>query len=129
MGNHRKKGTNKLKQNFFEIDEKIQRAADEAIAKTEPQFKKIAEISEYNQQKVLSAFIKNGVSESMFASSTGYGYGDRGRETLDKVFASAFGAEAALVRHSFACGTQTLGVGLGAAGLAGDPAGLVQQRL
>ena len=71
MGNHRKKGTNKLKQNFFEIDEKIQRAADEAIAKTEPQFKKIAEISEYNQQKVLSAFIKNGVSESMFASSTG----------------------------------------------------------
>ena len=112
MGNHRKKGTNKLKQNFFEIDEKIQRAADEAIAKTEPQFKKIAEISEYNQQKVLSAFIKNGVSESMFASSTGYGYGDRGRETLDKVFADIVGAEDSLVRHNFTCGTHTLAVAL-----------------
>lgn len=101
-----------MKQTFFEIDEKIQKAADEAIKSTEPQFKKIAEISEYNQQKVLHSFIKNGVSESMFASSTGYGYGDRGRETLDKVFADTVGAEDSLVRHNFTCGTHTLAVAL-----------------
>lgn len=107
-----KERKNKVKQTFFEIDEKIQNAADEAMIKTEPQFKKIAEISEYNQQKVLSAFINNGVSESMFASSTGYGYGDRGRETLDKVFADIVGAQDALVRHNFTCGTHTLAVAL-----------------
>lgn len=111
-GQSLKERKNKVKQTFFEIDEKIQKAADEAMIKTEPQFKKIAEISEYNQQKVLSAFINNGVSESMFASSTGYGYGDRGRETLDKVFADIVGAQDALVRHNFTCGTHTLAVAL-----------------
>lgn len=101
-----------MNQPFFEIDEKIQKAAQTAIEKTAQQFKKIEEISEYNQQKVLAAFIKNGVSESMFGESTGYGYGDRGRETLDKVFASAVGAEDSIVRHNFTCGTHTLAVAL-----------------
>ncbi len=61
---------------------------------------------------MLAAFIKNGVSESHFAASTGYGYGDRGREVLDRVFADAFGAEDALVRHNFVSGTHALTVAL-----------------
>lgn len=93
---------------FFNIDEKILNASDKALEKAKDQFKIIDEITEYNQQKVLSAFIKHGVSESHFTSTTGYGYGDRGRETLDKIWADVFGAEDALVRHNFTCGTHTL---------------------
>jgi cystathionine beta-lyase family protein involved in aluminum resistance len=59
---------------------------------------------------VLKAFINHGVCESHFVSSTGYGYGDRGREVLDEVTAEIFGAEDALIRHSFASGTHTLAV-------------------
>lgn len=97
---------------FFKIDEKIERASDIALKKAADQFKKIDEITEYNQLKVLSAFINNGVSESHFVSTTGYGYGDRGRETLDKIWAEVFGAEDALVRHNFTCGTHTLATAL-----------------
>ena len=97
---------------FFKIDEKIERASDIALKKASEQFKKIEEITEYNQLKVLSAFINNGVSESHFVSTTGYGYGDRGRETLDKIWAEVFGAEDALVRHNFTCGTHTLATAL-----------------
>lgn len=101
-----------MKQNFFRIDTKVQAAADEAMKNIAPQLAEIDEITEYNQLKMLSAFIENGVSESMFAESTGYGYGDRGRETIDKVAASVFGTEDALVRHNFTCGTHTLAVAL-----------------
>lgn len=97
---------------FFNIDEKILNASDKALEKAKDQFKIIDEITEYNQQKVLSAFIKHGVSECHFASTTGYGYGDRGRETLDKIWADVFGAEDALVRHNFTCGTHTLATAL-----------------
>lgn len=97
---------------FFKIDEKIERASDIALKKAADQFKKIDEITEYNQLKVLSAFINNGVSESHFVSTTGYGYGDRGRDTLDKIWAEVFGAEDALVRHNFTCGTHTLATAL-----------------
>ena len=61
---------------------------------------------------MIKAFIENGVSESHFASTSGYGYGDRGRETLDKIWAQVFSAEAALVRHNFTCGTHTLATAL-----------------
>ena len=101
-----------MKQNFFNISEKVQTATDIALEKLKPQFTVTDEITEYNQQKVLSAFIKNNVSESMFQESTGYGYGDRGREVIDKVFADIVGAEDALVRHNFTCGTHTLAVAL-----------------
>lgn len=97
---------------FFKIDKKILDAAEKAMQKAESQFKIIDDITEYNQQKVLSAFINNGVSESHFASTSGYGYGDRGRETLDKIWAEVFGAEDALVRHNFTCGTHTLATAL-----------------
>ena len=101
-----------MKKNFFEIDERIQKAADLAMEKVADKFKEREEISEYNQLKVLSAFIKNQVSETMFTGTTGYGYGDRGREVLDSVFADIVGAEDALVRHNFTCGTHTLAVAL-----------------
>lgn len=93
---------------FFEIDGKTAALAEKALEKCRGVFAQIDRTTEYNQQKVLSAFINNGVTESMFAASSGYGYGDRGRETLDRVVAEAFGAEDALMRSSFASGTATL---------------------
>jgi cystathionine beta-lyase family protein involved in aluminum resistance len=61
---------------------------------------------------VLSAFIKNGVSEASFSGSTGYGYDDRGRDILEKVMADCMGAEDALMRHNFVSGTHTLACAL-----------------
>ena len=97
---------------FFDIDEKIRSAAAAAMKKAEKQFAAIEEVTEYNQQKVISAFIRQGVSESHFTGTTGYGYGDRGRDTLDKIWADVFGAEDALVRQNFTCGTHTLATAL-----------------
>ena len=97
---------------FFNIDEELNLLDKKATEKTRAAFEKIESISEYNQQKVLSAFIKCSVSEMHLGISTGYGYDDVGRDTLDKVVATAFGAEDALIRHSFASGTHTLSVAL-----------------
>ncbi len=97
---------------FFKIDKKIEDASEKALSLCKNQFENIDEITEYNQLKVLNSFIKYGVSESHFCTSTGYGYDDRGRETLDKVWADVFGAEDAIVRHNFTCGTHTLAVAL-----------------
>ncbi|MDR1630010.1 MAG: methionine gamma-lyase family protein [Oscillospiraceae bacterium] len=96
----------------FQIDPRLLTMADQAQDTCAPLFLKIDAITEYNQQKVLAAFHKNGVSESHFAASTGYGYGDRGREVLEGVVADCFGAQNALIRHSFASGTHTLSVAL-----------------
>jgi cystathionine beta-lyase family protein involved in aluminum resistance len=95
---------------FFEFSEKTNELSKIALKKAKEQFEIIDEITEYNQQRVLKAFINHGVCESHFVSSTGYGYGDRGREVLDEVTAEIFGAEDALIRHSFASGTHTLAV-------------------
>jgi cystathionine beta-lyase family protein involved in aluminum resistance len=73
---------------------------------------KIDRTSDYNQWKVLKCFKKHQVSDFHFASSTGYGYNDRGREVLDLVYADVFGAEAALVRPHFVSGTHTITVAL-----------------
>ncbi len=97
---------------FFEFSDKIKAASDAALIKARAKFDEIDSIAEYNQQKVLSAFINNRVSETDFAGSTGYGYGDTGREKLDRIYADIFGAEDAIVRHSFTCGTHTLAVAL-----------------
>lgn len=98
--------------NFFNFNEKIQNASTRALRKASAMFDEIEEITEYNQQKVLNAFIKNRVAETDFAGSTGYGYGDTGRKKLDKIYAEIFGAQDAVVRHSFTCGTHTLAVAL-----------------
>ena len=98
--------------NFFNINEKLLELDKAALEKSQKQFQRINEITEYCQLKVLSAFINNGVSESAMAGSTGYGYDDRGRETLEKIMAECMGAEDALMRHTFASGTHTLTVAL-----------------
>lgn len=95
---------------FFEFSERMNKLSKFALEKAKEQFSVIDEITEYNQQRVLKAFINHGVCESHFVASTGYGYGDRGREVLDEVTAEIFGAEDALIRHSFASGTHTLAV-------------------
>lgn len=97
---------------FFDIDERLLTLDRKVIEKTENIFKSIDSVTEYNQQKVLSAFIKNRVSETDLGVSTGYGYGDSGRETLEKVMAECMGAEDALMRHTFVSGTHTLTVAL-----------------
>jgi len=97
---------------MFNFDDRLKNLADEALDKAKIEFEYIDSITEYNQQKMLKAFIDNGVSESVFAESTGYGYNDRGREIIDRVFAQAVDAEDSMVRHNFTCGTHTLAVAL-----------------
>lgn len=97
---------------FFNIDNDILKASQNALDMCKDVFSKIDEITEYNQLKVQKAFIDHGVSESHFNNSTGYGYGDRGRDCLDEVWAQVLGAEEALVRHNFVSGTHTLSTAL-----------------
>ena len=97
---------------LFEIDEKIRNAADRAMEMCREHFAEIERVQEYQQQKMLKAFQEYYVSESMFAGSTGYGYDDRGRDTLDKIYAYVFDAEDALARQHFMSGTHTLTVAL-----------------
>ncbi len=94
------------------ISDKVKNVSKEAINLCKKEFKKIEEIKEHNQQKMLESFIKCRVSESHFTATTGYGYNDRGRDTLDKVYATAFGTQDALVRHNFVSGTHALTVAL-----------------
>ena len=105
---------------FFDFSNRIIQASAEAEKVCSGDFEKINEVTEYNQRKVLSSFIKNAVSEADFGASTGYAYGDRGREKLDRIYAAVFGGEDALVRHSFTCGTHTLAVALYGALRPGD---------
>ncbi len=97
---------------FFNLPERLKELDKKVMEMCSPQFEKIAETTFYNQQKVLSAFINHNVSEAHFTPSTGYGYGDRGRDVLEEVFAECVGAEDSLIRHNFVSGTHTLTVGL-----------------
>lgn len=99
-------------QDFFNIDERIKNAGDKALEIAKNLFAQIDKITEYNQNKVLKAFIDNNVSESSFGGSTGYGNGDRGRDTLEEVFAQIVGAEDAIFRHNFVSGTHTIATAL-----------------
>ena len=94
---------------FFDLDKRLIELAEKAEKQAKDAFTRIEAIASYNEAKVLRAFIKNGVSESHFKGSTGYGYDDRGREVLDAVFADVFGAEDALVRHNFVSGVLRTG--------------------
>lgn len=98
--------------NFFGLSDKVIELSEKALDMCKESFEKINKIQEYNQQKMLKAFQLCGVSESHFVGSTGYGYDDRGRDVLDRVYAYAFDAEDALVRHNFVSGTHTLAVAL-----------------
>ncbi len=75
-------------------------------------FQELDAVAEYNQLKVLHAMQKNRVSEACFYPSTGYGYNDLGRDTLEQVYADTFHTEAGLVRPQIACGTHALAIAL-----------------
>ena len=75
-------------------------------------FEKIDLVAEYNQMKVIKAMQKNKLSDVHFASTTGYGYNDLGRDTLEAVYADVFHTEATLVRPQITCGTHALNVAL-----------------
>lgn len=98
--------------NCFEFPDFLNELDRKTLKRVKPQFELIDETTEYNQQKVLSAFIENRVSEADLGISTGYGYGDEGRDKLDRIVARCMGAEDALIRHSFVSGTHTLTVAL-----------------
>ena len=93
---------------------------EKAIASLRDRFEAIDKVAEYNQAKVLSALQRNRVSAQCFAATTGYGYDDLGRDTLEKVYADVFHTEAALVRPQITCGTHALTVALSANLLPGD---------
>ena len=93
---------------------------ERVLEKLRPRFEKIDKVAEYNQNKVLSAMQKHRVSAACFAGTTGYGYDDVGRDTLEKVYADVFHTEAALVRPQITCGTHALTVALSANLLPGD---------
>lgn len=76
--------------------------------KCAPYFKKVENVSKYNQARVLKAFSECRISDTHFNFSTGYGYDDHGRDTLDKLYANIFGCEDALVRHNIISGTHAL---------------------
>lgn len=96
----------------MQISEKIRLMAKEAEAALASVFERIDEIARFRQERVLDIFRENRVSEAMFAATTGYGYGDRGRDTIDKIAAEIFGAEAGFMRPSILSGTHALTVGL-----------------
>ena len=94
--------------NISEISPEVYDLARRAEELAAPQFAALQEICEKNTLRVMEAFQANRVSEACFAGTTGYGYDDLGRETLEKIYARVFGAEAALVRPHFVNGTHAI---------------------
>ncbi|MBR3705234.1 MAG: methionine gamma-lyase family protein [Oscillospiraceae bacterium] len=106
---------------------------ERVLVHLQERFKKIDAIAEYNQAKVLAAMQEHKIGANHFAATTGYGYDDDGRERLERVYASVFHTEAALVRPQITCGTHALTVALSANLLPGDevlsPVGLPYDTL
>ncbi|MBR0131902.1 MAG: methionine gamma-lyase family protein [Lachnospiraceae bacterium] len=102
------------------LSEKVVSFCEEAEESLKERFKEADRIAEYNQLKVLKAMQDNNVSEACMYGSTGYGYNDIGRDTLEKVYASVFNTEAALVRAQITCGTHALSTALSAILRPGD---------
>ena len=99
-----------MKQKYLElgITEEVYNYGTEIEKTLKERFAKIDEIAEYNQLKVIAAMQKNRVSDIHFSGTTGYGYNDLGRETLEQVYADVFHTEDALVRPQIVCGTHAL---------------------
>ncbi len=94
-----------IKEDTFDFGESI-------LDSLKERFEKIDKVAEYNQLRVLDAFRKNNVSEACMLGTTGYGYSDIGRDTLEKVYADIFKTEDALVRPQITCGTHALALAL-----------------
>lgn len=97
---------------IYGFDSRLTELAEQAEKNCAEAFAAIGKTAEYCGAKVLKAFSDNRISESCFYGSTGYGYGDIGREAIDKVFAQVFGTEDALVRFNFVSGTHALSTAL-----------------
>ncbi len=102
------------------ISDEVYDFGEKIINELKPRFETIDEIADFNQMKVISAMQKNKVSPAHFAPSSGYGYDDIGRDTLERVYADTFHTEAALVRPQITCGTHALALALSANLLPGD---------
>ncbi|MBR6220570.1 MAG: methionine gamma-lyase family protein [Clostridia bacterium] len=102
------------------VSEAVYRFGEDVLRGLKARFEKVDAVAEYNQAKVIAAMQKNRVSAPCFAATTGYGYDDVGRDTLEKVYADVFHTEAALVRPQITCGTHALAVALSANLLPGD---------
>lgn len=96
----------------MEFSNELLTLAGRAEAALAERFADIDRVAFENTQKVMDAFREHRVSEAMFNPTSGYGYDDRGRDTLDAIWADVMGAEAAFVRHSIVNGTQALTIGL-----------------
>ncbi len=94
------------------MNEKLALLTKEAEKELADIYTELDAVSMKNTEKILNAFRSNRVSEAIFAPTSGYGYDDRGRDTLDKIYAEVMGAESAFVRHSIASGTHALAIGL-----------------
>lgn len=99
---------NEFMQQAYGISKDVCELIEKCEKEIAPQFAEIDDMASLNQMRVMKAFYNNNVSEAHFAETTGYGYDDLGRDTLDKVYAELFGAEDALVRHFFISGTHTI---------------------
>ena len=102
------------------MTEQMKRLAQEAETAVQGRFRELEETAEYNTAKILKAYRDHRVSEAMFAGTTGYGYDDLGRDTLDRIWADVFGTEAALVRLGFVNGTHAIACAIFAPLRAGD---------
>ena len=94
------------------IDDKIEKLISIAEEQIKKQFEKIDKIAQKNSLKVLNAFQNNKVAEVHFQSTTGYGYGDIGRDTIEKIYCDIFKAEDSIVRSQFISGSHALTVTL-----------------
>ena len=102
------------------ISETVWALGEKVLDSLSARFAEIDETAEFNQMKVISAMQKNRVNATHFAPTTGYGYNDSGRETLERVYADCFHTEAALVRPQITCGTHALAIALSAILRPGD---------
>ena len=97
------------------ISKEVRLMAEEAESSLAGVFNSINKTAERNTERVMAAFRRHSVSDTMFAGTTGYGYNDRGRDTLDQIYADVMGCEAGLVRLGFVNGTHAISSGLFAA--------------
>ena len=100
--------------NQMGIDEKVYNFSEDILSGLKERFEAIDKTAEYNQMKVIAAMQKNRVAEMHLSGTTGYGYNDDGRDTLEQVYADIFHTEAALVRPQIMCGTHALNIVLSA---------------
>lgn len=106
--------------NTLGISDEVIKFSNDILEGLKERFEEIDRIAEYNQAKVIHAMQENRVNATCFAGTTGYGHDDVGRDTLEKVYASCFNTQAALVRPHITCGTHALAIALSANLLPGD---------